>query len=147
MSSKAAPRAGINLPANWAVSSLIIHYEGEDLSKDPAPFAANIGVQLRIDTPRGASPADVAASDVAALKAGIQGFQILGRGELTVGKHTHQHFEFTYLDAQIGTLQQLVILVHNQGRIYSIAGTHVAGERFAAVRDHIIEFAATFFAD
>jgi hypothetical protein len=131
----------LTLPARWTITSLAIHYEGEDLSKDERPFAANILVQLRTDVDRDAGAQDAAASDWDAITANLPGVELIGRAEVAAGRAKLPALEYRFPDAMGHSLQQLVLYVAHESRIYTIAGVHLAGVRFDAIRPEIIRTA------
>jgi hypothetical protein len=132
----------LTIPAKWGLTSFTIHYEGEDLSNDENPFAANVSVQLRTDVKPGFSTTDVVAADLQTLRATVRDLELAGKGELQVRKNKLQHLELTFRDATLGTMRQLFIYVDRGDRIYTVVGMHVDA-RFDQIRSDVIGAAAS----
>lgn len=140
MSSK--PRA-LTVPAGWGVSQMILHYEREDLSKEPDPFAATAVVHLRMDAEPGTAPAQLAAQDRLVLQGGLANFKLIADGELAVGGEKLPRLEATFEDEDGRPLQQLTLYLERDRHLYTVTGTHRAGPRFEAIRSAVAELAAS----
>src|SRR6266481_1679585 len=99
----------VALPKGWQQSSLTLYFEGEDLSKQEQPFAANVVVQLRLDASPKASPADVAAKDLRDVGGALPGFDLIDNGELKLGAHQAAFLEYEFADPPTRRLCQLVV--------------------------------------
>jgi hypothetical protein len=142
------PRS-LALPRGWGLSNLALHFEGEDLSADPEPFAATMLVHLRTDVRAGTPLESVMTSDLRALEASPGGPKLVKKGEIVLGEKKAFHLEVTIDqpgDGATKKLQQMIIYCSVDGRIYSIIGTHVAGERYDRVRPRFLDFAEELLA-
>lgn len=134
-------RAPFVIPAAWGVTQLVLHFEGEDLSREADPFAGTIVVQLRMDVGAGDTPAAVAEQDLIVLREALPKFQLAGRGDTLPGL-TAPWIDFTHDDEDGRALEQLVIYQRKGRHLYTVTGTHLAA-RFAKVRADVVAFAAT----
>lgn len=145
MATKSRPRT-LTLPSGWGVTQLLLHFEGEDLSRDTDPFAANVLIQLRMDAEAGEPPQAVLARDREVLAGALAGYAAVGEGEIAVGGARLPYLETRFSDEDGRTLQQLVLYLRKERYLYTVAGTHVAGPRFEAIRPMVLDAAASFFA-
>jgi hypothetical protein len=136
-----SPIAGLPIaaPKNWALSTLLLHFEGEDLKKEDRPFASTAMVQLRLDMASGVSDEEIAARDLAQFKGTLPGFEFVNGGHLKLGSRSARFLEFSYDESLGRRLQQLVLYLSGPGgRWYMVSGTHVSGTRFDRVRPDIV---------
>ena len=131
----------IALPKGWQQASLTLYFEGEDLSKQDQPFAANVVVTNRLEALAKASPADVAAKDLRDLGSALPGFDLVDNGELKMGAHHAPFLEYEFADGPSRRLCQLVIYCAMGKKLFTFTGTHVAGKQFAAVRADMVKIA------
>jgi hypothetical protein len=131
--------AHLPIPDGWGLTQTVLHYEGEDLSADPDPFAGSVVVQLRMDAEPDEDLKKLSENDVASLKGALAGFQ--SRKATEGGKSLHTSSEFSFTDEDGRALQQLILYGRRGGHVYTVTGTHVQGARFETVRTAASELA------
>ena len=137
-----APGLPLAVPKQWAVSTLMLHFEGEDFAADERPFAATAMVQARLDVPAGTAPGDVMVKDLSQVKRELAGFDLIDQGSTKLGATDGVRFlEFAYAESAGRRLRQLTFYLPTSGRMYAVTGSHVEGERFDAVRPQIVALA------
>ena len=134
--------AEVQIPNKWAFSSTLLHFEGEDLSQDPRPFAANVVVQSRIDVPDGTAAELVATADLSLLKTNLPGFQLVSDQDAKAGQKSVTAIEYTFRDSSERVLQQLILYCQSGKRLYTVTATHVAGSRFGVAKEAVLRMAS-----
>jgi hypothetical protein len=118
----------LNIPGNWRISHFTAYFEGEDLSDDPAPFAANVVVQMRLDVEPGADLDAVVDADLENVRSSSDFFEIVKR---TVKKKTAEVEWICRAGPQ--TLRQVAVYQTLGGSMYTLIGSHKE-DRFESVR-------------
>ncbi|HEY4219945.1 MAG TPA: DcrB-related protein [Myxococcota bacterium] len=138
-----APLNGLPLavPKQWALSQLMLHFEGEDFTDDDRPFAATALVQTRLDVPAGTAPSDVVIADLATVKKELAGFDLVEHGTTKLGAAEVCFLEFSYAESQGRRLRQLTFYMASGKQFLTVTGTHVEGERFDAIRPQVVALA------
>lgn len=141
MTANSESKRSIELPVGWQITHMAIHYEGEDVSRDEHPFAANVLVQLRMDA-IGSTPAELAISDLAILDT-LPDAERISAGPIPIeeGGRPAQHVELTFRPDGGGVLQQLIVYIGGENRVYTVTGTHRAGPRFDKIRGDVLHVA------
>lgn len=137
----AKSRAPLAVPASWGLTQLVLHFEGEDLSREADPFAGTIVVQLRMDVTASDTPAAIAEQDLIVLREALPKFALAGRGDTQPGLAA-PWLDFTHDDEDGRALEQLVIYLRRGRHLYTVTGTHLSA-RFAKVRPDVVAFAAS----
>jgi len=140
-----APVNGLPLaiPKEWALSTLMLHFEGEDFTDDERPFAAAAMVQARLDIPSGTAPGDVQAKDLSTVRRELAGFALVDQGNVKLADKDARFLEFSYAESSGRRLQQLTYYIGSKERLFTVTGTHVEGARFGAVRPAIVALATS----
>lgn len=128
----ASDRRVIELPPRWQISQLSIHFEGEDLSKDPNPFAANIVGQLRLDLEPGDPLSRVVDGDIDNAKKALDAFNLVSKKVMK----TSAEVECLYASGD-QEFRQLSFYREVSGSVYTVVATHRA-ERFESVRKDLL---------
>lgn len=138
MSDRAAD-SSFPIPDGFGLTQVVLHYEAEDLTADPDPFAGNVVVQLRLDVePEEDLPA-VAARDLQDLKNAFGSFQSKKSGDNAASPLTS--LEFGFDDGDGRALEQVILYGRRGEHVYTVTGTHVRGARFMNVRSAAIALA------
>lgn len=119
-------------PKGWAITQIAIHEERVDDSGD-VPFTGTVVVQLRMDAPRGAKPADILTSDRATFEKSFDDFVLVNEGTVGIGPASYPVLEYK-LTQQGHELQQLVIYFVQNDDVYQVTATQRAGDGFERVR-------------
>src|SRR5687768_9808915 len=130
--------SGVPIPKGWSISQLVLHDESEDLSAEKRPFAGNIIVQVRMDARGYQSAAEVAATDLAGLQSGLEGFNLVSQAPKPIGNATAYVVELSFRDPEGTPISQLVLYARRGPDLYMISGTHRSGDRFARVREGVL---------
>ncbi len=134
----------VEVPPGWAPNLLTFYFEGEDLSGEDRPFAANVILQLRTDVGTEDDPRDVARLDLATLERSLPSVEVRASGELEINGVTHHHHELV-LDDGDRPLRQLCVYAHRGGQMYTFTATHLE-ERFEGTRPQVLQMASTLLA-